>query len=129
MRTVLWTGSKGWRDVDSIVDAVTSLRRPFRSIVGDADGFDALVWEVLADYSLPRWQFKAQWKQNGVYVKSAGHQRNRFMLDWLKRAQGTTVVAGWDGSSPGTKGCMDEARRRGFDVLQIAYMPMFNEED
>lgn len=125
MRTVVWTGSRGWQDVQTLEHVIVGLRRPFRSIVGDADGLDLIVWELLASFSLPRWRFKAQWKSLG---KSAGHARNRRMLDQLQKIDpGGFVLAGWDGESRGTKGCMDEARRRGIDVWPITYIPNLNE--
>lgn len=125
VRTVLWTGSRGWSDVDTIIECVTSLQRPFRSIVGDARGWDALVWEVLAEFSLPRWRFDAQWRQ---YGKRAGHVRNALMADVLRRVDPEGfVVAGWDGQSTGTKGMIDLAERRGISVWKVMYIPSLNE--
>jgi hypothetical protein len=124
MRTVLWTGSRGWRDVDTIIDTAMSLRRPYRSIVGDAAGWDSLVWEVLAEYGLPRWRFKPHWKELG---RAAGHVRNHLMLDWLQRIDPNGfVLAGWDGQSPGTKGCMDEAAKRGIVIWPVMFVPELN---
>lgn len=103
------------------------MRSPFRSIVGDADGFDTIVWEVGAELGISRLRFKAHWK---VYGRKAGHVRNGVMLNWLDffRRQGLScfVVAGWDGQSPGTRGCMQAAERRGFDVWRLAYFPNLN---
>jgi hypothetical protein len=121
VRTVVWTGSRGWQDEDIIIDVIVGMKKPFRSIVGDAEGWDELVWAALSAFSLPRWQFKARWQQNGVYVKAAGHQRNRLMLTWLQNLDSSGyVIAGWDGKSTGTKGCMDEAAKRGIDVWRVS---------
>lgn len=127
MRAVLWTGSRGWRDVQTIIEAVTSIRRPFLSIVGDADGWDTLVWEVLADFSLPRWRFDARWKS---YGRAAGHIRNKLMADTLQRVSPDGfVVAGWDGKSRGTKGMIDLAEKQKIPVWRVTYMPTLNKEN
>lgn len=123
---MLWTGSRGWQDEDTVIDAVTSLRRPFRSIVGDARGFDSIVWDVLSGFLLPRWRFDAQWK---LYGKPAGHRRNHLMIATLRRVDpGGLVIAGWDGQSSGTKGCMDAATKRGVPVWELQYVPSINQE-
>lgn len=121
MRCVLWTGSRGWQDINEIVGVAVSLPKPFRSIVGDADGFDALVWQVLTRMQLPRWRYDAKWKQ---YGRAAGHKRNTLMLDVLQRIDPEGfVIAGWDGSSRGTKNCIDQAEGRGLSVWKVAYLP------
>lgn len=124
MRTVVWTGSRGWQDEDTVIDAVTSIRKPFRSICGGADGFDTVVWDVLTGFGLPRLLFKAKWKLHG---RAAGHVRNDVMLDWLQALDPDGfVLAGWDGSSKGTKGCMDKAAKRGIPVWRLMYVPSLN---
>lgn len=121
MRTVVWTGSRGWTDVGTVVDAVNSLRKPFRSIVGGAKGFDSIVEQVLDKQGLFYLRFDAYWER---YGKAAGHKRNDLMLDWLLRLdkQGR-LISGWDGSSPGTKGCIEAAIKRGIDHWPLAYCP------
>lgn len=121
---MLWTGSRGWQDADTVIDAVTSLRRPFRSIVGDAKGFDEIVWTVLSTFYLPRWRFNACWNELGL---RAGPIRNALMLNCLGRLDSSGfVIAGWDGESRGTKDCMDKAAKRGVTVWRLTYAPQLN---
>ena len=95
------------------------------SIVGDADGLDAIAWEALADFGLPRMQFKAKWKEGGQYRRWAGHERNDAMLYWLfylrLRGWDCSVVAGWDGQSLGTKSMIEKAKGFGFPVWRLFY--------
>ncbi len=117
MRFVVWTGSRGWTDVGLIIDGIVSLRKPFFSIVGDADGFDTLVWECLAEYRFPRVRFKALWER---YGRAAGPNRNGVMLDYLQAHDPRGfVIAGWDGTSRGTKNCINQAEHRGIDVWRL----------
>lgn len=104
----------------TIRNTIDGLRKPFRSIVGGAKGFDTLVEDQLKKYGLPYLRFDANWSIG----RSADHVRNRLMLDWLERIGGDiNVIAGWDGKSAGTKGCMDEAERRGIDVWRLFHNP------
>jgi hypothetical protein len=127
MRVVLFTGSRGWQDVDTLIDCASTMRQPWRGIIGDADGLDTLMWEVMAELGIPRMRFKAKWH---LYGRKAGHVRNGVMLDWLehfrRRGLSCFVVAGWDGSSPGTRNCMQAAARRGFDVWRLQYVKSLN---
>lgn len=117
MRTILWTGSRGWRDESIVRHAIEGFPRPFRSIVGDADGFDAIVWSLLSKFSLPRWRFNARWK---LYRNGAGPKRNELMIAWLDHLDPFNfVVAGWDGKSPGTKNCIKQAEEAGIDVWRL----------
>jgi hypothetical protein len=105
------------------VDALISIRQPFRVIVGDAkDGADPMFWAAAEKLQLPRHRFKARWKTFG---RAAGHLRNAWMVVWLEKISNGTedsciVLAAWDGKSPGTKDCMDAAKDVGFDVWRIS---------
>lgn len=131
VKAVLFTGSRGWKDVDMIYDTIDGEQKPFLGIVGDADGWDLFVWEALADFHLPRFKFKARWRSEGYYNRGAGHDRNRLMVQWLVRLRAKgwqcSVIAGWDGQSRGTKGCIAEAQRSGFDVRRVMYVKSINE--
>lgn len=121
MRTVLCTGSRSWDDMEGIYDALNSIRRPFRIIVGDAkDGADPIFWSVAEALEVPRLRFNARWK---VFGKSAGFKRNGVMVMWLvrlhDRGHPAIVLAAWDGKSRGTKDTMDKARAHGFDPWRI----------
>lgn len=130
MRTVLWTGSRGWQDMGTIVDCIDGLRQPFRSIVGDANGFDKLVWKALERRGLPRLRFRAKWRVGGIYHPAAGHDRNRLMVAWLTLLDSDGfVVAGWDGESTGTKGCIKECERLGISVWRLHWIPNLNKRE
>lgn len=105
--------------MDVVIGAVESLRKPFRSIVGGADGFDTIVWEVLCEFGLPRMRFDAKWKK---YGNKAGPIRNGLMLAKLRVFDPFGfVIAGWDGSSPGTRNCIEQAKRLDIDVWRVAF--------
>jgi hypothetical protein len=57
--------------------------------------------------------YPAKWREQG---RAAGHIRNRLMLD---QEQPDLVIAFWDGESPGTKGMIDEVKRRGIELWEI----------
>lgn len=123
MRTVLFTGSRGWSDVDSVIDTLSTQRLPFRGIVGDARGFDSIAWQVLSELGVPRLRYDAKWHLHG---SAAGHIRNDIMLEMLLRCQNTIVIAGWDGTSPGTKSMIEKAEAHGVAVWKITYHPSLN---
>lgn len=123
MRTVLCTGSRGWESFSLIHDALFSVRKPFRIVVGDAkDGADPMFWRAAEKLGIPRLRYNAQWN---LYGKSAGNKRNTQMLDVLRylRSRGEEhlfVLAAWDGQSRGTLDMMDQARLAKFEVWQIS---------
>lgn len=128
MRVFLFTGSRGWRDVRTVENAIDGFRKPFLGIVGDAGGFDSIVWDILTEWRLPRWRFKAKWRTKGYYDHAAGHKRSRLMASWASvLGDPANCVVGWDGKSPGTKGCVDEAKRLGIDVWPLQYIRGLNE--
>lgn len=57
--------------------------------------------------------YPADWR---LYGPSAGAIRNRLMLDVEKP---DLVIAFWDGESPGTRGMMEETRKRGIELWQV----------
>lgn len=120
MKTVVWTGSRGWTDIGIILHCIEGLRKPFFSIVGGADGFDTLAEKALARFRLPRATDLADWERDGRW--DAGFARNFLMLDRIHcNPEGGFVVAGWDGRSRGTKHCIDNALSRGIDVVRLSY--------
>jgi hypothetical protein len=101
--------------------ALDSIRRPFRIVVGDADGADKHFWRSAERLSVPRLRYNAKWK---LYHKGAGNKRNTLMLNMLRfvRAKGEhcLVVAAWDGVSTGTLDMMDQAKLAKFDVWVLS---------
>ena len=127
MRHIVCTGSRGWQDRRIIHDTLTTLRLPFVIVVGDAKGFDYHVWDIATKLRLPRLRFKADWRPGGIYDKGAGHKRNRRMLKYaVAHDPRCYVLAGWDGSSPGTRGCMEDAQKLGIDIVRIFYVEGLN---
>jgi hypothetical protein len=122
LRTVLCTGSRTWQDDETIYSALASIRKPFRIIVGDADGADKLFWRAAEKLGVPRLRYNAQWK---LYRKAAGNKRNTVMLNVLRylRSRGEEhciVLSAWDGSSRGTQDMMDQARLAKFEVWLVS---------
>lgn len=113
---VLVTGSRKWQDAYTIQRAlwelvVEHLDEPLTLIHGGAAGADSVAgkwWSHAVgpcQVVLPRWD---------LYGNSAGHVRNQEMVDMLE--PGDVVLAFLRDESPGTTGCVNAARRAGFDV-------------
>ena len=125
MRFVVCTGSRGWKDVQMVYDTLSTLRRPFVVVVGDARGWDMIVWHIAAKLKLPRVKFK----YIGKLGKAGGHARDAKMLKWaLARDPMAYVLAGWDGSSPGTKATVAKGQKLGMDIVWVAYYENANKE-
>lgn len=72
-------------------------------VSGGAAGVDYCGEAIARDCAVPVKVFKADWNQ---YGKSAGPIRNKQMAEYAD-----TLVAVWDGKSPGTKNMIDHMRR------------------
>jgi len=109
---VLVTGSRGWTDARAIRKRFAALPDDTIVITGQADGADSLARAAALQRQL--WVvdvpvLRPHWRRHG---RSAGFKRNRVMLDLSP----DVVLAFWDGKSPGTKGCIEEAIRLGVPV-------------
>lgn len=82
-------------------------------ISGTARGADRLGERWAADRGYKVIRFPADWDQFG---KRAGMIRNQDMVNCADYA-----VYFWDGTSPGTKVCIDMAKRKEIPVLVIEY--------
>lgn len=89
-------------------------------ISGGARGADCLAIHYAREHNVPYTVFPAQWDK---YGKSAGFIRNNQMAKFaLENSQDKPVlIAFWDGLSSGTKGMIDLARHKGFDVVVFPY--------
>jgi hypothetical protein len=126
MRCVVWTGSRGWRDVITVEDAIDSLRQPFRSIVGGAEGFDTIVEDALRRRGLPYLRYDADWERHG---RGAGPTRNGVMLKvGMLIDSDAIVVSGWDGKSRGTMNCRNQARKMGMPIVDLVYHQKLNRQ-
>lgn len=108
-----------------VYTALETRARPFAVVVGDARGFDLIVWACCVRLGIPRMRFK--------YIRKLGragdHARDTKMLKWaLARDPDASVLAGWDGSSPGTKATMDKGEKLGMQVWRITYYESSNQE-
>jgi len=77
-------------------------------VTGMARGADMLGRAIALDNGFPVVEMPADWDKHG---RSAGYVRNAEMADV---ADG--LLAFWDGSSRGTKGMIDVARKKGLEV-------------
>lgn len=113
MINVIVTGSRNldaWLFVHTILDEVAKEFGGIDKLVeGGARGADkwARTWPGTPKQ---RHTIDAQW---GTYGKSAGHRRNREMLDLFPDA---LVLAFPSGASPGTRNCIKQALALGHTV-------------
>lgn len=107
---VVVTGSRGWTDGTVIRDALKAIPRRSTVIIGAAPrGADHIAEGAARVLGHRVILMHAEWDLHG---KSAGHIRNARMLD----ERPDLVLAFWLGNSPGTRGCVAEARRRGIPI-------------
>lgn len=107
MKTII-AGGRHYRFDDPDWDFLDSLEIS-EVICGGATGADECGRQWALSKSIPVKIFPADWQQHG---KAAGPIRNRQMADYAER-----LVAFWDGESKGTKNMIDEARKRGLEVI------------
>lgn len=111
MRTIV-AGSRGVTDYRVVQAAIQGSGFSISTVLsGCAQGVDSLGERWAKDNGVPVERYPAQWYVNGVLDRAAGHKRNRLMGD-----NADALVAVWDGKSPGTKGMIDYARRKGLYV-------------
>lgn len=110
---VIVTGSRDYPEYlkENIFKVLRELD-PQVVVQGGARGADAIAKQWAEDSGRICVQFDADWERHG---KAAGMIRNRAMLKEYPRA---VVVAfpDWVGPSPGTRGCIKEAKLRRMDV-------------
>lgn len=73
-------------------------------VMGEARGIDTTIANYARMAEVPYTIIPALWDLNG---KKAGILRNQIMVDFAD-----VVVGFWDGVSPGTKHCLDYARKQ-----------------
>lgn len=88
---------------------------------GELIGADALAewWAYLHHHTVE--VYHADWKENG---KSAGPIRNTEMI---KNARAKRAIFFWDGQSPGTKDCIEKAKKAGLKVKVVMFGEKKNE--
>lgn len=60
----------------------------------------------------------ADWNRYGT---GAGNIRNTEMVRSMDTGQSHLVIVAWDGSSPGTAHCMDQARAAGLNLVRLQF--------
>jgi hypothetical protein len=111
-KVVVVTGSRSWTDRDRIFRRLWTL--PFNTAIRHGacpKGADLLADDVARQIGFRIEKVPAKW---WVFGKRAGHERNRLMLTMEPRPK--LVLAFWDGESPGTKDCIDQAYELGVPV-------------
>jgi hypothetical protein len=117
---ILVTGSRNWRDVEAIrqalLDAVETLTAEPNKlddvtlVHGGARGADRLVAEVAREYGWTVEEHPADWERHG---RAAGPLRNAEMV----QAGADVCLAFPRGVSRGTRGCMAMAAKAGIPVV------------
>jgi len=82
-------------------------------ISGGATGADTLAEVFAKKYSIPIIIYKPDWK---LYGRGAGPIRNKIIID-----SSDTVIAFWDGISPGTKNSVDLAKKSNKPIIIYNY--------
>ena len=109
MRTII-AGSRDVTDIAYVVWAIKAAGwEPTVVISGAARGVDRLGEQWAECVGVPVELFPADW---ATYGKAAGHLRNAEMAD-----NAEALIAIWDGKSPGTKGMIQIATRKGLKVF------------
>ena len=111
---VLVTGSRGWTDENAIHERLARLPEGTTIIHGRAErGADKIADAHAIQLGFDVVRYRANWDRLG---KRAGVIRNLEMLD----TNPDLVLAFWDGSSRGTRLCIEAARERGIPVEVIS---------
>ena len=117
MLKVVCSGSRGWQDGAAVLaslELLVVLEGADQLLVahGGARGADWFVSRACAQVGAYEVVFQPDW---GRFGRSAGHRRNRVMLETIRPA---FLLYFWDGVSPGTAGTIKEA-----DKLLIPCVP------
>jgi predicted Rossmann fold nucleotide-binding protein DprA/Smf involved in DNA uptake len=86
-----------------------------RVVSGGATGVDSEAEREARALGHEVYVIRAQWIQNGRYIKSAGKQRNPLII-----AEADRVVAFWNGEDGGTRQGIELARKQ-YKPLLIVY--------
>lgn len=82
-------------------------------ISGGARGADRLARKFADECGLELQEYLPDWKQ---YGRAAGQIRNRLIIDGAD-----VVLAFWDGTSKGTRGGFEYAKKQGKSAVTISY--------
>lgn len=95
-----------------MLDAVSTMARPYLGIVTDESGFSDIAWECMSLLGMPRFRYDARGREDRALA----------MLERLSdRGWRCIVVAGWDGQSRVTASVMEKAKAKGFNVWRLSH--------
>lgn len=118
MKRILVTGSRSWKNLTIIKEAILTETGPRLGwdlvIHGDARGADIAAELICHNFGIHTAPIAARWDSHG---RSAGPIRNRVMLD-LKPEIVLAFHEDFE-NSLGTKDCVEEALRRGIRVRRF----------
>lgn len=120
MRILLVTGSRDWRAVRPLLEAIVAFRLDL-VLTGGARGADQLARELARNQDVHPATVDALWTTRG---KRAGFERNQALVDLAAtlRAGGATVeVLAVGGGTPGTEDCIWRAAAAGLPVRRLAW--------
>lgn len=106
LHKLIIAGSRDITDYNLIKDIyLKTFNNTIEIVSGTARGVDRLGENLADELEIPKALFPAEWNVNGVFIKGAGHIRNRQMANYA-----TALLAFWDGESPGTKNMIETMR-------------------
>jgi predicted Rossmann fold nucleotide-binding protein DprA/Smf involved in DNA uptake len=106
-------GSRSFDDYDLLRRMVSTHYPDVTFIIsGGAIGADRLARRYAGEHGLELHEHLPDWKRFG---RAAGQIRNRLIID-----DADAVLAFWDGSSKGTLGGLEYARRRGKQIVVVS---------
>ena len=116
---VIIAGSRIITDYATVERAIKASGFPITELVsGGARGVDRLGERWARENRVPIKQFIPDWDRYGTRGPyHAGSVRNRAMADYAGKEGG--LIAVWDGTSPGTKNMVMEARLRQMTVFVL----------
>lgn len=115
-------GSRDFKDYDHLSRVLFAMAdneyadKEVSIVSGMARGADMLAVQFARTNGIQLHEFPADWNPNGVFDRGAGHKRNKQMGDFAD-----SLLAFWDGNSPGTKGMIDYMHKLNKPVHVVMY--------
>jgi hypothetical protein len=106
-------GGRNFHDYELMKQAINNIK-PKKIISGGARGADLLAEQYCKEYNIDNIIYRPNdWDS---YNKLSGYDRNVFIIH-----EASEVIAFWDGSSPGTKHCIELALKAKKKLTVINY--------
>lgn len=101
-------------EVDKFIeDSLKEFDCEFEIVSGTCRGADSLGERYAEEKGYTIKRFNPNWNE---YGRSAGIIRNQMMASYAD-----TLITFWDGKSRGTKNMIDEAQKRGLNIVIVRY--------